>query len=107
MDVYVDPATGAYQRVVIDPDGKYETTYDGTRATREVDGKRFLSAWRYGNSKSLYAYTKIEPNAAIAADELHPPKQTATWTFGEGPRQRGADERHLFRGSSSMPSSTA
>jgi hypothetical protein len=30
IDVYVDPATGAYRRAVIDPDGKYEEeSFDG------------------------------------------------------------------------------
>ncbi len=84
MDVYIDPATGAYQRAVIDPGGKYETSYDGLGYTA-ADGKKFLSAWHYGDSPARFAYTKIEPNAAIAADDLRPPKQTASWTFGDAP----------------------
>ncbi len=84
MDAYVDPATGAYRRAVIDPDGKYEESFDGLGYTA-VDGKRFLSAWHYGDSKVRYTYTKIEPNAAIEPDALRPPKQTATWTFGDEP----------------------
>jgi hypothetical protein len=84
MDVYVDPATGAYQRAVIDPGGKYEESYDGLAYT-EVDGKRFLSGWRFGDSKERFTYTKVEPNAAITADELRPPNQTASWTFGDAP----------------------
>lgn len=84
LDVYVDPATGAYRRAVVDPDGKYEELFDGLDYT-EVDGKHFLSAWRHGDAKARYAYTKIEPNAAIEPDQLRPPKQTASWTFGETP----------------------
>jgi len=84
LDVYVDPATDAYRRAVIDPGGKYEVSYDGLGYT-EVDGKHFLSAWHHADSKLLSTYTKIEPNAAIAADDLRPPKQTATWTFGDAP----------------------
>lgn len=84
IDVYVDPATGAYRRAVIDPGGKYEDSYDGLGYT-EVEGKRFLSAWHHSDSKVRAAYTKVEPNAAFAPDELRPPKQTATWTFGDAP----------------------
>jgi len=83
IDVYVDPATGAFKRVIIDPDGKYETALNGIGYT-EVDGKRFISTWHYGESKTIYTYTKVEPNAAFEADDLRPPKQSATWTFGEG-----------------------
>jgi hypothetical protein len=84
LDVYVDPATGAYRRAVVDPDGKYEESFDGL-SYAEAGGKRFLSAWHHGNSKARYAYTTIEPNAPIAPDELRPPKQTASWTFGDAP----------------------
>ncbi len=84
LDVYVDPATGAFRRVVIDPDGKYEDSFEGL-AYKEVDGKRFLSAWHYGDAKTRFAYTVVEPNATIAPDDLRPPKQTASWTFGDAP----------------------
>ncbi len=55
----------------------------------EAGGKRFLSAWHHGDAKTRDVYTTVEPNAAIAADDLRPPKQTATWTFGVGPRCGG------------------
>jgi len=83
MDVYVDPASGAYRRAVIDPGGKYETTLNGLGYT-EVDGKRFLTTYHFSDSKNITAYTKVEVNPAIAPDDLRPPKQTATWTFGDG-----------------------
>jgi Aspartyl protease len=86
IDVYVDPATGQYRRAVIDPDGKYEDVINGMQYT-EAGGKRFLSAWHHRDSKTRYVYTKIEPNAEIAPDDLRPPKQTATWTFGDAPAQ--------------------
>jgi predicted aspartyl protease len=81
MDVYVDPATGAYRRAVIDPGGKYEEIVNGLRYT-EVQGKRFISAWHYGTSKRIHEFDKIELNPEIAPDTLRPPAQTATWTFG-------------------------
>jgi len=83
IDVYVDAATGAYKRAVIDPGGKYEATFDGLGYT-DVDGKRFLSSFRFGKSKSVTTFSKVEVNAAVEPPELHPPPQTATWTFGEG-----------------------
>jgi hypothetical protein len=83
MEVYVDAASGAYKRVVIDPDGKYELIYNGIGYT-EAGGKRFMSSWHYNDSKYIQTYSKIEPNANIAPDDLRPPKQTATWTFGQG-----------------------
>jgi predicted aspartyl protease len=84
--VFVDPATGAYRRVVVDPDGAYEDSFEGLDYTL-VDGKRFLSAWHHGKSKTRYAYSSIVPNAPIETDELRPPKQTATWTFGDAPAE--------------------
>jgi predicted aspartyl protease len=83
MDVYVDPTTGAFKRVVIDPGGKYETFINGI-AYSVVDGKRFLTAYHYYDSKNLISYTKVEINPTISPDDLRPPKQTASWTFGEG-----------------------
>ena len=83
IDVAIDPATGAFKRIVIDPDGKYETTINGIGYT-EVGGKRFVSSFHYDDSKSIYSFAKIEPNAPLTADDLHPPKQLSTWTFGEG-----------------------
>jgi hypothetical protein len=84
FDVYIDPATGAYRRAVVDPDGKYERSFDGLGYTA-VDGKQFLSSWHHGNAKTRYAYTAIVPNAPVEPDQLRPPKQTAIWTFGDEP----------------------
>jgi hypothetical protein len=83
LDVYVDPASGAYKRAVIDPGGKYEDVINGMQYS-EVHGKRFISGWRYGSSKSLYRYDTIDLNPEIVPDTLRPPPQTATWTFAEG-----------------------
>jgi hypothetical protein len=93
LDVYVDPATGAYRRAVVDPDGAYESSVDGLEYTL-VDGKRFLSKWHHGKSKVRYAYTSITPNAPLVPDELRPPKQTATWTFGDAPAQIEYEDYH-------------
>lgn len=84
MDLWIDPATGAYVRATIDPDGKYETRYDRL-AYSERDGKRFLSRWHHTGAKSVRLYDAIEVNAAVTPDDVHPPKQTATWTFSGTP----------------------
>jgi predicted aspartyl protease len=83
MDVYVDPATGAFKRVVIDPNGRYEETINGIEYT-EVQGKRFISAYHYGHSKRISRYDAIVVNPEIAPDTLRPPAPSASWTFGEG-----------------------
>ncbi len=70
VDVYIDPQSGAYKRLTIDPDGKYEQDVDVLADTDVVGGK------------TTYAYTNIEINTEISADELHPPPAVATWTFG-------------------------
>jgi predicted aspartyl protease len=80
-ELAVDPATGAFKRVVLDPSGKYETRLDVLGYTDVGGGKRVMSSWRYTGGKSVYAYTTIDANVPVSDAELHPPKQTATWTF--------------------------
>ncbi|HEV3088414.1 MAG TPA: aspartyl protease family protein [Candidatus Elarobacter sp.] len=80
-ELAVDPATGAFKRAVLDPNGKYETRFDVLGYTDTGGGKRVMSSWRYTGEKSVYAYTNVEANGTVTDDDLHPPKQTATWTF--------------------------
>jgi predicted aspartyl protease len=82
IDLYIDPQTGAYARYVIDPNGKYETSVDVLDFTDVGGGKRVISSWRYTGGKTVYTYTKIEANGEVTDAELHPPTQTASWTFG-------------------------
>jgi hypothetical protein len=83
-DVYVDPATGAYRRIVIDPDGKYQRTFNGIDYTA-VGDRRFLTTWHVGASTTVSTYTKVEVNVGVTAAEVHPPPQLATWSFGDEP----------------------
>jgi predicted aspartyl protease len=83
-ELAIDPATGALKRAVLDPNGKYETRFDVLGYTDVGAGKRVISSWRYTGGKSVYAYTTIEANTPVTDDELHPPKQTATWAFDPG-----------------------
>ena len=80
-ELAVDPATGTFKRAVLDPNGKYETRFDILAYADAGGGKRVMSSWRYTGAKSVYAYTTIDANVPVTDDELHPPKQTATWTF--------------------------
>jgi predicted aspartyl protease len=80
-ELAIDPATGMLKRAVLDPNGKYETRYDVLGYTDVGGGKRVMSSWRHTGSKAVHAYTTVESNTPVTDDELHPPKQTATWTF--------------------------
>jgi hypothetical protein len=88
LDVYIDPATGAYRRAVVDPDGAYEYSVEGL-AYALVDGKRFLSAWHHGKSKVRYAFTSITPNAPIRRpqprhEDAAPDRHDVMATFDSG-----------------------
>jgi predicted aspartyl protease len=80
-ELAIDPATGAFKRAVLDPNGKYEVRLDILAYADAGDGKRVISSWRYTGGKAVYAYTEIAANVPVSDDELHPPKQTATWSF--------------------------
>ncbi|MGC1380169.1 MAG: retropepsin-like aspartic protease [Candidatus Baltobacteraceae bacterium] len=82
IDVYVDPASGAYLKAVVDPDGDYETTVQVLSYTDVTPGKKMVGSYRVGTGSSgAYTYTKIEPNVPITDDALHPPTPRATWSF--------------------------
>jgi predicted aspartyl protease len=80
-ELAVDPATGAFKRAVLDPNGKYETRFDVLGYTDVGGGKRVMSSWRYTGEKSVYAYTTVDAKTPVTDEELHPPKQSATWAF--------------------------
>jgi hypothetical protein len=79
IDLYIDPATGRYGRAVIDPGGRYETTFDALTYADALPGKKLIASWRFG--KTAVERTKIQANAPVSDDDLHPPAQTAHWAF--------------------------
>jgi Aspartyl protease len=81
IDLYVDPATGAYVQATIDPDGAYETTYHILSYGDVLPGKKMVGSYRVDDGKDLYSNRKFEPNVAVTADDLHPPVPTASWAF--------------------------
>lgn len=81
IDLYVDPATGAYVQAVVDPSGAFETTYHILSYSDVATGKKMVGSYRIDGSDDVYANVKFEPNSAVTSQELHPPKPTASWTF--------------------------
>ena len=81
IDLYVDPQTGAYKRAVIDPDGDYETVLDILAYSDVLPGKKMISKYRVHDSNYTYDRSKFVLNGAVSDEDLHPPKQTAQWTF--------------------------
>ena len=79
MNIYVDSATGAYLKVVIDPGGDYETTIDKIRYAT-VGNKKFVSSLRYDDGSTV-TYSDFKVNAPVGNDLLHPPAPSATWAF--------------------------
>ena len=84
IDLYVDPATGAYVRATVDPDGAYETTYHIRSYQDVLPGKKMVSSFTIGDDKSVTTFTKFEPNVPVTVEDLHPPAPLALWTFGDG-----------------------
>jgi len=80
-DLYIDPATGAFAKVVIDPGGDYETAFRILSYVDGLPGKKLLGSYRVDNDPGVYSFTKIEPNLPIPNTELHPPAAVATWSF--------------------------
>ena len=81
IDLYVDPATGAYKRAVIDPGGNYETTFDILAYADALPGKRMISRYVVDGGPGINELVKIEANVPIDLQQFHPPAQTATWAF--------------------------
>jgi predicted aspartyl protease len=81
MDLYVDPATGAYAGVTLDPGGAHERTVH-VLAYKELNGgKRIISQWQTEGSDRTSTVSAITTSASITNGSLHPPAATATWNF--------------------------
>jgi hypothetical protein len=81
IDLYVDDATGAYKRIVIDPGGPRESSIDVLSYGDAVPGKKIVTKWKYAESTATHTVTKIAANTPISNEQLHPPPQTASWVF--------------------------
>jgi predicted aspartyl protease len=81
IDVYVDADTGAYKRVTIDPGGAYEETFDILAYADAAPNEKLISKYKYQGSTATHTLTKISASEPVSDSDLHPPAQTATWTF--------------------------
>lgn len=80
IDLYIDPDTGAYKRVVVDDGGAYEERIDVLGYADLAPGQKIISKYKYEGSIATHTIGKIAV-AAVSNEQLHPPAQTATWTF--------------------------
>ena len=81
FDVYIDPATGAFKRVVYFPDDKYERQTEEIASYTDVGkGKKIVGAYKDG-PKRLIAVDHIRVNEPVTDAELHPPPKLTSWTF--------------------------
>ncbi|HEY9085167.1 MAG TPA: retropepsin-like aspartic protease [Candidatus Tyrphobacter sp.] len=83
LDLAVNPKTGAYVQAVIDPGGAYEEKLDIVSYAEALPGKRIRAVSRVHDSHYTTTYTSFEPNVTITDDQLHPPPQTAAWSFAD------------------------
>lgn len=84
LDLCIDPEMGSIKRAVIDPGGTQEATVDILAYTEVATGKRIISKWHFQHSDYTHEVTKAVVNQAVADADLHPPAQTARWTFASG-----------------------
>lgn len=83
-DIYFDRDNGAMLGYTLAPDVALERqTVHVAEYSEFAPGKRYVSAWGFGDSARVYRVTKFEPNVAVSDADLHPPTPRATWTFGE------------------------
>ncbi len=83
IDLYIDRATGAYKRVVIDPEGAYQTTLRDITYGEVGPGLKFMSGWKSHDDAASAKNFVLNP--IVSDSDLRPPAQTAKWTFGTQP----------------------
>lgn len=84
LNLCIDPQTGAVKRAVIDPGGTYEQSIDVLAYADAAPGKKVISQWHFQGSDYTHVMTKVTANQPVSDADLHPPAQTATWTFANG-----------------------
>jgi hypothetical protein len=83
IDLYVDPATGAYLRAVIDPKGPHRTDVEILSYMQAAPGKKI--AGRYDVGHARYHVARVQVGANVTNAALEPPPARAAWTFS-GPQ---------------------
>jgi hypothetical protein len=82
IDLYVDRATGAYRRVVLDPDGAYEQRLRTITYVEPRPGLRVVAAMQAGDVKDVTTVANIQLNPFVGDADLQPPVRSAQWSFG-------------------------
>ena len=81
MDLLVDPETGAYGGVIIDPKGNNEETIRILSYADAAPGRNFVKTWQFDGSKNTHTISDIALSAAVTNDALHPQAPVAIWRF--------------------------
>lgn len=97
IDLYEDPASGAFIRVVVAPESPQSRTFDNITYAVLPDGKRIVNGWRDGDLR--YNIERIDRNAAISDADLQISPKTASWTYGSAPLEVAtvSDNAHYVR----------
>ncbi|MFN2527516.1 MAG: retropepsin-like aspartic protease [Candidatus Baltobacteraceae bacterium] len=81
IDFYVDPQTGAYGGVVIDPKGDYEETIRVLSYRDAGKGRQVVASWKLTDSENTTTIDAVTPGTQISNASLHPPGHAAQWSF--------------------------
>lgn len=84
VNLCIDPQTGAVKRAVIDAGGTHEAIVDILAYADAKPGKKVISKWHFHDSDYTHEVTNVSANKPVADTDLHPPDQTAKWTFASG-----------------------
>jgi hypothetical protein len=79
LQVYEDPTTGAFLRVVINPGQTGKLTYVIHSYLTIAPNKRIIGTWSVSDTDGTYSYVRMR-QADVQAQDLRPPG-AATWTF--------------------------
>lgn len=81
MDIYEDPQTGSFLRVVVAPGAVGQTVFDDIRYTAGPSGTKVISAWSAPEGR--YTVSSFDP--AVATSDLVAEASPAQWTYSDAP----------------------
>jgi hypothetical protein len=81
IDLYVDPSTGAYEQVVVDPGGTQTETIVVLSYADAAPGKKYVASYKTEGDSDTWTNTAFDANPAVALEEFYPPAARATWNF--------------------------
>lgn len=82
IELYVDRASGAYKRIVLDPDGAYRETYKAITYVEPRPGLHVIAAMQGDAGKDHTTVANIQLDPLVADADLRPPPRSAQWSFG-------------------------